>query len=169
MASRAETCRGAALVLAAWASPGAGEPVVLAERGPTRPIGDYLPALQPPTGPPLGGVGPAPGPAYPFRSAGLEPGPVAARAGRFPALAGRPLFLVGSDPRSRAWLARHGVRLQGLGAAGLLVQADTPEDLAAVAALAPGVPLAPVDAGDLARRLSIGHYPVLISAGGIEQ
>jgi integrating conjugative element protein (TIGR03765 family) len=110
-----------------------------------------------------------PGPAYPVRTPGLGPGRVEARTVQLPQLAGRPLFLVGSDEFSKAWLAQHRDRLRALGAAGLLVQADTAADLQAVEALAPGVPIAALDASETARLLGLTHYPVLISAERIEQ
>ena len=43
------------------------------------------------------------------------------------------------------------------------------DGLARLRALVPGVPLAPVAGDDLAERLGLRHYPVLITATGIEQ
>jgi integrating conjugative element protein (TIGR03765 family) len=110
-----------------------------------------------------------PGPAYPVRTPDLSPGRVEAKAVSLPQLAGRPLFLVGSDAFSKAWLARYRDRLQAIGAAGILVQADTAADLQAIEALAPELPIAALDASETARLLGLTHYPVLVSAERIEQ
>ena len=81
----------------------------------------------------------------------------------------QPFFLIGSDDRSRAWLAQHRDRLQAIGAVGMLVQADTEADLAAIADLADGIPILPAPATDIARALGLDHIPVLVSRHGLEQ
>lgn len=103
----------------------------------------------------------------PVRSAQLTPGPVARRAIEAPGL--KPLFLVGDDDSSRAWLRRRAAVLRELGAVGLVVNVETAAALAALRGLVPGVTLSPVAADDLARRLGVRHYPVLITSTGIEQ
>ena len=119
--------------------------------------------------PDLGAANPAR--LLPLRSAGLAPGPVPHRP--LPALYQemllRPVFLVGSDARSRAWLKQHRSLLLSLDAVGLLVQAETLEDLQAMATIAQGLPLLPAAATDLADTLELTHIPVLISRRGIEQ
>lgn len=150
------------------------EPAVLGTLGPTRPIGDYLEAVARPDFHRAAPATPtAPSrpitPRYPVRTPGLSPGAVPVRVAQLPQLAGRPLFLVGSDSFSRAWLAQHQARLKALGAVGLLVQAETARDLADIQALAPGVPISPVDGTGTAKALGLAHYPVLVSAGRIEQ
>lgn len=103
----------------------------------------------------------------PIRSPGLIPGPVRARAHhrRF----ARPFFLIGSDPASRQWLVQHRDRLKTIGAVGMLVQAETRADLQAIANLSGGLPIMPASAVDIATALNLTHYPVLITAQGIEQ
>lgn len=81
----------------------------------------------------------------------------------------RPFFLIGSDPVSREWLAIHRNELLRIGAVGMLVQAETTDDLRIVSELANGLPLLPASATDIARALGLSHYPVLISNQGIEQ
>ena len=103
----------------------------------------------------------------PVRSAHLTPGDVAPRAIQAPGLT--PMFLVGDDPRSHAWLRQRAPALRELGAVGLVVQVDTPQALAALRALAPGLTMAPVSGDELAQRLGLRHYPVLVTATGIEQ
>ena len=56
-----------------------------------------------------------------------------------------------------------------MGAVGMLVQADTLEDLRRVAQMAGGLAILPASATDIAKALGIRHYPVLISSHGIEQ
>jgi integrating conjugative element protein (TIGR03765 family) len=101
----------------------------------------------------------------PVRSARLTPGDEPRRVIRAPGLT--PLFLVGDDDRSRAWLGS-GARSCRRCAVGLVVNVATPEALAALRRLAPGLMLSPASGDDLAQRLGIKHYPVLITATGIE-
>ena len=107
----------------------------------------------------------------PLRSPGLTPGPVPHRP--LPALYQemllRPVFLLGADTLSQTWLQQHRSLLLSLGAVGLLVQAETPEDLHTMATIAAGLPLLPATATDLVKTLALTHVPVLISRRGIEQ
>jgi integrating conjugative element protein (TIGR03765 family) len=107
----------------------------------------------------------------PIRSPGLTPGPVTRRPVSLPnnGTLTRPFFLIGSDEKSRAWLAGHRDRLQAIEAIGMLVQAESVADLEAITALAGGLPILPAPASDIARSLGIRHFPVLISRLGIEQ
>jgi len=103
----------------------------------------------------------------PIRSPGLSPGSVQSRAHNRPFA--RPFFLIGSDPWSRQWLVKHRERLEAIGAVGMLVQADSLEDLQATANLSGGLPIMPASAADIAAALGISHYPVLVTSQGIEQ
>ena len=103
----------------------------------------------------------------PIQSPGLTPGKVERR--RLDITFARPVFLIGSDPVSRHWLATHRDELLRIGAVGMLVQAETVDDLRAIAALAGGLPILPASATDIAEALGLSHYPVLISNQGIEQ
>ena len=103
----------------------------------------------------------------PIQSPGLTPGPVLARAHDRPFT--RPFFLIGSDTRSRQWLQAHRDRLKEIGAVGMLVQAETMDDLRTIARLADGLSILTAPGSDMAKALSVSHYPVLISAHGIEQ
>ena len=103
----------------------------------------------------------------PIQSPGLTPGLVPARSHDRPFA--RPFFLIGSDTHSRQWLQTHRDRLKAIGAMGMLVQADTLDDLRTIAELANGLSVLPASASDIAKALGISHYPVLISAHGIEQ
>lgn len=103
----------------------------------------------------------------PVRSALLMPGTVERRVIQAPGL--RPMFLVGDDEHSHSWLRRRADMLRELGAIGLVVNVESLAALETLRRLARGLILSPVTADDLAQRLGIRHYPVLITATGIEQ
>lgn len=167
---------GVALIpVPAWS-----EVTVIYDSGSTRPLAPYLEIIdrtEPATNPLTGarnrglnssGLGAADVQALlPIRSPGLSPGPVQARAHNKPF--SRPFFLIGSDDRSRQWLVQYRERLKQIGAVGMLVQAETLEDLQVTASLAGGLPILPASAADIAAALDISHYPVLITPQGVEQ
>lgn len=103
----------------------------------------------------------------PVRSARLTPGVVARRVIEAPGL--RPFAIIGDDEASHVWLRRHATSLHERGAVGLVVNVESTQALERLRGLAPGVPLAPVSGDDLADRLGLQHYPVLVTATGIEQ
>lgn len=149
--------------------------IVVEDRGGTSAL-PYYQALNPqvaapnepatPVPPPrIGGPADAEAAMLPVRSARLSPGDEPSRVIRAPGLT--PLFLVGDDDRSRAWLRQRRAALQELRAAGLVVNVATPEALTALRRLAPELMLSPASGDDLAQRLGIRHYPVLITATGI--
>ncbi|MCH5488406.1 integrating conjugative element protein [Pseudomonas syringae] len=103
----------------------------------------------------------------PISSSRLSPGTVRPRSLKMPGL--QPFFLVGGDPQSLTWLRQHAAELQELRAAGLAVEVVNTEDLARIRAAAPGITILPVNGNDIATRLQIEHYPVLITATSLEQ
>ena len=103
----------------------------------------------------------------PIRSSHLSPGQITSRALNMPGL--QPFFLVGEDPQSLAWLHQRATELQEMGAAGLAVEVTDTEALARIRAAAPGITILPVNGNDIASRLKIEHYPVLITATSLEQ
>lgn len=103
----------------------------------------------------------------PVSSSRLSPGPVTPRALNMPGL--RPFFLVGEDPQSLVWLRQRAAELQEMDAAGLAVEVADTEALARIRAAAPGITILPVNGNDIATRLQIEHYPVLITATSLEQ
>ena len=163
---------GAGLVVSSLAR---AELTVIYDSGQTQPIAPYLNVFEPPEASPrprptspmpaLGAADPKSW--LPIRSPGLTPGRVQARKQDRPFA--RPFFLIGSDPRSRQWLRIHRDRLEAIGAVGMLVQADTLDDLRSIAELASGLSILPASGSDIAKALGISHYPVLISVHGIEQ
>lgn len=103
----------------------------------------------------------------PVHSALLSPGQITSRALNMPGL--QAFFLVGDDHQSLTWLRERAVELQELGAAGFAVEVADAEALARIRALAPGVTILPVNGNDIASRLQIEHYPVLITSTSLEQ
>ncbi|MDE4536240.1 integrating conjugative element protein [Pseudomonas sp. ITEM 17296] len=103
----------------------------------------------------------------PVRSERLTPGTVQTRALNLPAIT--PLFLVGQDAVSLEWLSRHAQVLRDLGASGLAVEVADVQALRRIQAAAPGVKIWPVSGDDIAERLELEHYPVLITATSLEQ
>ena len=103
----------------------------------------------------------------PIRSPSLRPGPVEPRANNLPGITA--LFLIGDDPRAHAWLQQRLPELQRLGAAGLVVNVESATALQALRDRAPGLSLTPMLGDDLAQRLGLNRYPVLITATAIEQ
>ena len=81
----------------------------------------------------------------------------------------RPFFLIGSDRVSLEWLATHRDTLESLGAVGMLVQADTEQDVRHVAEISQGISITLGSGSDLANALGIDRYPVLITRDGITQ
>ncbi len=103
----------------------------------------------------------------PIHSSHLSPGPLTSRALNMPGL--RPFFLVGEDPLSLAWLRQRAAELQKIGAAGLAVEVADAQAFARIRAAAPGITVLPVNGNDIATRLQIEHYPVLITSTSLEQ
>ena len=167
--------KGMLAVLALYPAIAGADLTVIYDSGDTQPIAPFLEAFE--AGdeysqhspvvkrPQLGAADPES--LLPIQSPGLTPGPVQARAHDRPF--SRPFFLIGSDVHSRQWLQDHRDRLKDIGAVGMLVQADTLDDLRTIAELADGLSILPASASDIAKALGISHYPVLISTHAIEQ
>ena len=176
------------VVLAVAVLPVQAALTVIYDNGQTQSMAPYLASLQAdePSGPNANKTEPPLseqqrlGPAdinnlLPIRSPGLTSGTVLNNGYSRDALTllaqgnARPFFLVGSDKASERWLLVHRVHLTHLGAVGMLVQAETPEDVQRIVDLAQGLPMTLGSATDIAQTLGISHYPVLITSKGIEQ
>ncbi|SEB46923.1 integrating conjugative element protein [Pseudomonas marginalis] len=103
----------------------------------------------------------------PVRSSHLSPGQITNRTLDMPGL--QPFFLVGEDPQSLAWLHQRATELQEMGAAGLAVEVADTEALARIRTAGPNLTILPINGNDIATRLQIEHYPVLITATSLEQ
>jgi integrating conjugative element protein (TIGR03765 family) len=169
-------CGFALVTLAAYG--GDESLIVVEDRGGVSAL-PYYEALRlktgtaPETAPPPSDLARAPGVRFseadllPVRSRLLTPGVVGRRRIEAPGL--RPLFLVGDDERSRAWLRQRGDILRELNAVGLVVNVESPATLEELRGLAPGLTLSPTSGDDIAQRLGLKHYPVLITATSVEQ
>jgi integrating conjugative element protein (TIGR03765 family) len=98
----------------------------------------------------------------------LSPGRVQSRAGKYPQLS-FPIFIVGFDPLSIAWLQEHQEKLKKYSALGLAVNVQTERQIGLLQKAAGGIKIAPVAGAKIAKDLSIKHYPVLVSRTMIEQ
>lgn len=97
----------------------------------------------------------------------LSPGNVAPRALQLPGIGS--LFIIGDDSYSRQWLQQNVQLLSARNAAGLVVNVESMASLESLRSLAPGLQLAPSSGTELARRLHLIHYPVLITDSGLSQ
>ncbi|OCJ36814.1 integrating conjugative element protein [Serratia sp. 14-2641] len=97
----------------------------------------------------------------------LTPGKVEARALTLPGM--RPMFLIGDDDLSRRWLSLRRDALVQLNAVGLVVNVASEGALNDLKKHADGLELLSVSGSDLAKRLGLTHYPVLLTEKGLEQ
>ncbi|CFQ34421.1 integrating conjugative element protein [Yersinia bercovieri] len=103
----------------------------------------------------------------PVRTPEMLPDKVKAKVLSLPGM--RPMFLVGDDNLSRRWLLQHRDALGALNAVGLVVNVVNEGALSHLKKHAPELELLPVSGSDLARRLGLSHYPVLLTDKGLEQ
>ncbi|MBC8946543.1 integrating conjugative element protein [Xenorhabdus indica] len=103
----------------------------------------------------------------PVNTPELTPGKVVNRSLQLPGMGA--LFLIGDDADSRRWLSQNTTRLKTLHAVGLVVNVSEMAGLQSLRALAPDVLLSPASGSELARRLQLRHYPVLITETALSQ
>lgn len=104
---------------------------------------------------------------FPVVTPELSPGSVADRPLNAPGM--QPLFIVGDDAESLAWLKENHAKLVALNATGLVVNVNSQQDFTALSQKAEGLTMLPVSGSDLARRLKLSYYPVLITSTGLTQ
>lgn len=104
----------------------------------------------------------------PVESPSLTPGYVEARSLSLPE-GTTPFFLIGDDELSMTWLQQRGDVLRSLNAVGLAVDVSSSAGLQQIRAVVPEIEIRPVAGDDLAARLGIDHYPVLITSARMEQ
>lgn len=97
----------------------------------------------------------------------MTPGQVESRKFELPAML--PIFLVGEDNLSQQWLAAHRDKLLQMQATGMVVHVSNPKSLNRLREIASPLTLMPISADDLAQRLHLTHYPVLIDSQGLYQ
>lgn len=104
---------------------------------------------------------------FPVVSPDLHPGKTAPRLLSLPGIS--PLFILGDDPLSLRWLADKKKVLLSLNAIGLVVNVASETRLGVLRQQAGGLKLLPVSGDDLAQRLQLETYPVLITESGLSQ
>lgn len=105
--------------------------------------------------------------ALPVRTPELTPGLVSSRVLNLSGMP--PIFIVGDDDMSRKWLSMRAVDLKRLGATGFVVNVSDKSGLVSLNSLVPNIEMAPASGSDLARRLQLTHYPLLITEKGMMQ
>lgn len=104
----------------------------------------------------------------PIRTHTLTPQRIDSKDAYFPNLS-VPLFVVGADPVSLAWLKQWREALLKVGAVGWVVQAESAQELRAVAEAGAGLRFMAMPGDALADIFGVNGYPVLISERAIEQ
>lgn len=103
----------------------------------------------------------------PVQTPELTPGRTEDRSLNLPGIGA--LYLVGDDPLSRAWLTENAAGLKALNAVGMVVNVQHEQALRELQALTQNGALSPAPGSELARRLGLSHYPVLITATRLTQ
>ncbi|HEI8868316.1 TPA: integrating conjugative element protein [Serratia odorifera] len=104
---------------------------------------------------------------FPVSTPEMTPGDVAARPLQLPGIGA--LFIVGDDDASRSWLRVNAEGLKSRNAVGLVVNVSNLPAMQSLQSLVPSVPMAPASGSELARRLQLSNYPVLITDTGLSQ
>ena len=97
----------------------------------------------------------------------MTPGTVEHRQFELPGML--PIFLLGEDTLSQQWLAANRDKLLQMQATGMVVHVSHLDALNRLREIGGPLPLMPVSADDLAGRLHLTHYPVLIDSRGLHQ
>lgn len=105
---------------------------------------------------------------FPITTPSLTLGKVKTRHVHIPELT-QPLFLLGSDATSLAWLNQYADRLKALHAVGFLIQVNSKQEWQRVQKLARGLSIIPSSGDVFAKRFAVQHYPLLIANNLIEQ
>lgn len=103
----------------------------------------------------------------PIVSHKLSPGPVKAKS--FDLTGMQAIFLIGADNTSAQWLQQNREKLIPLNATGLVVNVQTLSELNQLRGIVPELRMLPTPGDDLAERVGIAHYPVLITETGVSQ
>jgi integrating conjugative element protein (TIGR03765 family) len=104
---------------------------------------------------------------FPFAPQGMTVGRVKARATNLHLAT--PIFLVGSDDTSTAWLEKYKTKLIACHAEGFLIEANDVDAVAKMQKMAGSLPLSILPDSSIGSVVGVQHYPVLISAHFIEQ
>lgn len=80
-----------------------------------------------------------------------------------------PIFLIGSDRQSQAWLLKKKPELIAIGAKGILIESPNNKRFLQIKSMAKPLIMNAMSIDDIAVQLNLNHYPVLISTKGITQ
>lgn len=105
---------------------------------------------------------------YPINSPSLSPGKVALRHHSLGHLS-IPIFMIGDDAQSKRWLQQRAPQLKQLQAMGIVVNVESDAHMRQLQSIAPALYMIAASAEDIAEKINLRHYPVLISNQGIEQ
>lgn len=155
------------LVLVTWSNKLIASPVVIYDSGQTQSLTRYQVIIKTPISVPRYTLK-TPEIKYPVKTLELTPGKVTTRRIHNPYL-DRPVFIIGNDKLSLAWLQQHAPQLQKLHATGMIVNVKTAQQLRQIRQLVPGLEINPISGSSLTKQLSLQNYPVLISQTRIEQ
>lgn len=146
--------------------------IVIHDSGQTLPIAPYLAPLyaeQVPArrrssaNPPLQVATPMSA-MFPLKTTKLSPGKISPTNVKM--LMPMPIFVVGDDPQSRAWMTRNSKVLFELQATGIVVQAATEDNFWALRNAYPALRMVPSHGDDLYRTFGLNAYPFLIKTDG---
>ncbi len=146
--------------------------VEIHDSGQTLPIAPYLAPLyaeqvparrRSPANPPLQNATPISA-MFPLKTTLLAPGKIAPTNVKM--LMPMPIFVVGDDPVSRAWMNRNAKVLFDLQATGIVVQATTEAQFWAFRNAYPALRMVPSHGDDLNRTFGLKAYPFLIKSDG---
>ncbi|MCW5588119.1 MAG: integrating conjugative element protein [Legionellales bacterium] len=104
---------------------------------------------------------------FPVRSPALTPGKVMSKP--IHVTLPQPIFIVGDDAMSKAWLRQYQQRLAKLRAKGYVVNVSSKEAMQALTAAFSHLSLMAIPGDSIAKNLGLKHYPALISNNLIEQ
>lgn len=104
---------------------------------------------------------------FPVRSSRLTPGKVITK--HIQATLSQPIFIVGDDAMSKAWLRQYQQHLAKLRAKGYVVNVPSKEAMQALTASFSHLSLMAIPGDSIAKNLGLKHYPALISNNLIEQ
>ncbi|MBC8947028.1 integrating conjugative element protein [Xenorhabdus indica] len=103
----------------------------------------------------------------PIKTPEMVPGIALERSLNLPGIGA--LFLVGDDDFSLNWLHHNADKLKALNAVGMVINVDNADSLYKLKYLYKEGMISPISASELATRLQLTHYPVLITETGLTQ
>lgn len=98
---------------------------------------------------------------FPIHSGKLSPGKVLTR--KLERINPKPIFIIGFDNQSIAWLKQQHQQLKQFNAKGFVVNVNNQAEFKQLQQIAPQIPLVPLPGNVLANKLQLKHYPVLIT------